>query len=113
MKEELTPFEQKFHMFMAAYEAIDPFDRPEKIRRLMKGIQVPDKETTSEMFDLFTNAASTPNPIPKAEKIFPSDIQCGSVCTCTSCPHKEELMRIDQFYSGFLTSCEEGNNALF
>jgi hypothetical protein len=91
-----TPFEKAFEEFLDSYDSLDAFERPSKIRKLMKNTSFRDTEILTEMLETF---AVPGDPEPQKEK---SDNPHDRTCNCRRCPHREELKRIDDFYNRFL-----------
>jgi len=96
---ELTPFEQAFYAFVESYDKLDPEEKPNKIRKVMKNTSTRDTESFTEMVETFQNESASPATIEKTK-----DPVKGRGCQCSHCPHKEELQRIDDFYNRFLTA---------
>jgi len=97
---EVSPdFEVAFATFIAAYNSLASEERPEKIRRIIRTSSTRDTERLSELIDLFTAEG--------LQQGVGSEISIGAggtSCQCTHCPHRLELLKIDDFYKEFLSS---------
>lgn len=94
---QAVEFEVAFSQFLAAYHSLPSEERAEKVRRLVRGGSSRDTEKLSELIDLFTTEGLN-QPPPGA------DLSAGSSCQCAACPHRAELLKIDDFYKEFLSS---------
>jgi len=99
-------FEDAFATLIKSYNAMQPEEKPETIRRLIRNSSTMETERLSEMLDLFWAEGLQKEPAFAGKKsarermaLLPQD-----GCSCTDCPHKQELERIDEFYKEFLSS---------
>jgi hypothetical protein len=91
-------FESAFAAFVTAYTALPYEQKPEKIRRLLRGCSHQDLERFTELIDLFTQEAMQQGMgLPGLDPLGPS-------CRCPTCPHRQELMRVDDFYKEFISA---------
>ena len=107
---ELSPFEQAFKNFLDAYDNLDPFEQPEKVRKVIKNSSPRDVQAVTEMIEGFSDPTpqqpavdtncnnNTATDSQKAEKGL------GKGCECNNCQYKDELSRIDEFYNRFLVA---------
>lgn len=90
-------FEGAFSTMLRAYAAMTAEEKAEKTRKLIRSFPHRDLELLEELFDILGTAgihsSSGPNPFS-----FTANSVHNENCA-EDCPHKEELMRIDQFYS--------------
>jgi len=93
-------FESSFAAFIASYNALSQEEKPEKIRKIIRTSSTRDTERLSEMIDLFTSEGLQQD---IGSEVRPPSFSTHS-CSCASCPHKQELVRIDDFYKDFLSS---------
>lgn len=96
--EQPVEFEVAFSHFLASYHALPSEERAEKIRRLVRAGSSSDTEKLRELIDLFTTEGLN-QPPPGADGSNP-----GASCQCAACPHRAELLKIDDFYKEFLSS---------
>jgi len=97
-------FETAFASFITAYNGLPHDERPEKIRKLIRTNSAQETEQLTELVDMFTAEG--------LQQGVGSEISAGQQggCHCQNCPHKQELLRIDDFYKEFLTSPILGDN---
>jgi len=99
----ISDFEKCFLQFIKSYDKMDQFEKPHKIRKLMKNTSTRDIETVTDMLETFSQASSIRREINK------DCIQNGNKkCSCNHCPHRDELQRIDDFYNRFLVTSDVG-----
>jgi len=94
-------FDNAFATFITAYNSLSQEEKPEKIRKIIRTSSTRDTERLSEMIDLFTSEGLQQDIGSEVRAPFSSSHRS---CTCQSCPHKQELVRIDDFYKDFLSS---------
>jgi hypothetical protein len=102
-------FEEAFIDLVKAYNNMKSEEKPETIRRLIRNSSSRDTERLSELLDLFWTDGLHNEPSLRSNNFngrardrFPSNNDEG--CTCSDCPHKVELERLDEFYKEFLSS---------
>jgi len=96
----INDFESAFATFISSYNALSNEEKPEKIRKIIRTSSTRDTERLSEMIDLFTSEGLQQD---IGSEVRPHSFSTYS-CSCASCPHKQELVRIDDFYKDFLSS---------
>jgi len=95
--DSVNDFESSFATFIASYNALSQEEKPEKIRKIIRTSSTRDTERLSEMIDLFTSEGLQQD---IGSEVRPPSFSTHS-CSCASCPHKQELVRIDDFYKDF------------
>lgn len=80
---------------LRSYAAMTAEEKAEKTRKLIRALGSRELELLEELFDILATAGvkTNANGAHFSAPTFHSD-QCGE-----DCAHKEELMRIDQFYN--------------
>jgi len=117
-KKEIPDFEDSFGNLVKSYNSLTGEEKAETIRKMIRTSSTRDTERLSELLDLFwteglqkePSFGSKPSARDRAAKdnansnsvTSPSNSQTSEGCTCSSCPHKLELERIDEFYKEFL-----------
>lgn len=101
--EPLTPFEQSVMDLLEAFNRLDEVEKPMKLRRLVKTANAGDIATFTEMIETVSVEASK-KPVHTCNNKNKDPNIKG--CQCDTCPHKEELKRIDEFYNRLLTNPE-------
>jgi len=104
-EEKAVDFEESFSNLMRAYSAMTAEERPETIRKVIRNSSTRDTERLSELLDLFWTEGLQREPAfggkPNSrDRIAAIGREEG--CSCSDCPHKQELERIDEFYKEFL-----------
>jgi hypothetical protein len=92
-------FESAFASFVTSYTSLPYEQKPEKIRRLLRGCSHQDLERFTELIDLFTQEA-----MQQGMGLPGLDPLSGPTCRCPTCPHRQELMRVDDFYKEFISA---------
>jgi flagellar hook-basal body complex protein FliE len=108
---QLPEFEDAFGNLLKAYTSMKAEEKPETIRKLIRNSNGRDTERLSELLDLFWTEGLQKEPsfggINNRDR-FPSAANPNKGeeegCSCSDCPHKLELDRIDEFYKEFLSS---------
>jgi hypothetical protein len=98
--EPVSPFEQSVMDFLEAFNRLDEFEKPMKLRKMVKNAHAGDIDLFTEMLEKF----ATESAVKQNEPAQPSKGHNGTGCQCDGCPHKEELLRIDEFYNRLLTN---------
>jgi len=93
----VNDFESAFATFISSYNSLSHEEKPEKIRKIIRTSSTRDTERLSEMIDLFTSEGLQQD---IGSEVRPPPFSTYS-CSCASCPHKQELVRIDDFYKDF------------
>jgi len=106
-EEKALDFEEAFGNLMRAYNSMSPEERPETIRKVIRNSSTRDTERLSELLDLFWTEGLQREPSfggkqNTRDRLAVMGREEG--CTCTDCPHKVELERIDEFYKEFLST---------
>jgi len=105
-------FDAAFKRFLDAYKKIPAEDRPFKIRKTMKTASELDSQSLGEFVNIYNNEVLLGSeqlmgplmdlpPLPSNGNISNGNSHSGS-CSCSECPHKRQLERLDKFYSEFL-----------
>jgi len=93
-------FEAVFANFITTFQNLPPEEKPSKVRRLMRAASTQDAERLAELIDLFTAEG--------LQQGIGSDLSGSAAamsgCQCATCPHKAELLKIDEFYKEFLST---------
>ncbi|KAL6062736.1 putative transcriptional regulator [Balamuthia mandrillaris] len=113
-----TPQDQflsAFVQFLSAFQSLHPEDKPAKIHRVAKTCSAKETEQLSE---LFRGLCSTPKSHhtsgcggakrslkhSKEGSLLAGSSGNDGGCSCSYCPHRLELQRIDAFYKDFVAS---------
>lgn len=103
--EEENALEKAFHNFLDVYNKVNPEQRPEKIRRIVRNSSARKTETFCEIVGLFNDEGLQKELGRDCSLTFsPSSMEVGTGCNPETCPHKKELERIDEFYRDFLAA---------
>jgi len=105
VEEDFTLAVQRFLM---SYRQLSSEDKPGKIRKVMRSCSARDGEQLSELLGSMLNSPAKPE-IEQRKGFFPfsNSLNAGSEdgqCACPSCPYRQELGKIDQFYTEFLAT---------
>eukprot|EP01118_Nematostelium_gracile_P003078 TRINITY_DN13510_c0_g1_i1.p1 TRINITY_DN13510_c0_g1~~TRINITY_DN13510_c0_g1_i1.p1 ORF type:complete len:351 (+),score=87.95 TRINITY_DN13510_c0_g1_i1:99-1055(+) len=91
-------FEDALRALLVSYSASS--NKAETIRKVMRTTSPKDIERLSHVMELFfSEGIKIESQSTKKSKTIPLE-----GCSCTDCPHKHELERIDEFYKEFLSS---------
>jgi hypothetical protein len=106
-EEKALDFEEAFANLMSSYSAMPAEERPETIRKVIRNSSTRDTERLSELLDLFWTEGLQREPSfggkqNTRDRLAVMGREEG--CSCTDCPHKQELERIDEFYKEFLST---------
>jgi hypothetical protein len=96
-------FEAAFSTLMKSYNQMTAEEKPEAIRSIIRVSSARDTERVRELFDLFW-AEGLQKDLGDSYTHRPASFGKSDGCTCSECPHKQELERIDDFYKEFLSS---------
>jgi len=88
-------FEEAVEKVLREYGAIVESERPKKIRKVLQSVEG-QQETLSELNDMFVSEGLNQNI--GTEVSVDSVPRHNSRCSCSSCPYKVELDRIELFY---------------
>lgn len=86
---------------------MQPEEKPETIRKLIRNSSTRDTERLSELLDLFWTEGLQKEPSYGSRPKERPAVIGGSKdagCNCPDCPHRQELERIDEFYKEFLST---------
>jgi len=101
-------FEHAFVGMLKSYTGMTQEEKPETIRKIIRNSSSRETERLSELLDLFWTEGLL------KERSFGRNVNANSNvivsgnsmenegCSCSDCPHKVELERIDDFYKEFL-----------
>eukprot|EP01103_Thecamoeba_quadrilineata_P005312 TRINITY_DN15128_c0_g1_i1.p1 TRINITY_DN15128_c0_g1~~TRINITY_DN15128_c0_g1_i1.p1 ORF type:complete len:428 (-),score=94.10 TRINITY_DN15128_c0_g1_i1:33-1316(-) len=94
---EESEFDSSFRHFFKVYNNLPAEEKPIKIRKLIRNSSQRDTEKISEFLDLFMTEG--------LQRIPPIDLllQKNSPCECSTCPFTKEMIKIDEFYTDFLS----------
>jgi len=106
-EEKALDFDEAFANLMRSYSAMPAEERPETIRKVIRNSSIRDTERLSELLDLFWTEGLQREPSfggkqNTRDRLAVMGREEG--CSCTDCPHKQELERIDEFYKEFLST---------
>jgi hypothetical protein len=104
----LPGFDDAFANMIRAYNAMTPEEKPEVIRKLIRGLSPREIERLSELLDLFWTEGLQKElgaaPRMSHDAPFSTLTKANEGCSCAECPHKLELEKIDEFYKEFLST---------
>jgi hypothetical protein len=108
-EEKSLDFEEAFVALMKAYNAMPAEEKPETIRKLIRNSSTRDTERLSELLDLFWTEGLQREPAfgtksNNRDRLSVASSSRDDGCSCSNCPHKQELERIDEFYKEFLST---------
>lgn len=91
-------FEGAFSTMLRAYSGMNAEEKAEKTRKLIRALGQRELEMLEELFDILGTAGVKTSQSGTAPS-FTSAASFHNENCAEDCPHKEELMRIDQFYN--------------
>jgi len=106
-------FEEAFTNLIKSYNSMKPEEKPETVRKLIRNSSTRDTERLSELLDLFWSEGLQKElgNRPNRDRVLHSTVvKDVDGCSCTECPHKLELERIDEFYKEFLSAAVAPQN---
>lgn len=102
----LPNFEEAFLNLVRSYNIMTPEEKAEVIRKLIRNLPPREVERLSELLDLFWTEGLQKELGGRfsLDLNIPTFKPCVDGCSCSECPHKLELEKIDEFYKEFLST---------
>jgi len=95
---EYADFDTSFLHVLKAFASTDPNHRAEKVRRIVRTLSAADNECFSELVDMLTSEGLGQDPGREARPLLNAPTLFDKHCTCTQCPHKHDLEKIDNIF---------------
>lgn len=93
-----SDFDTSFLHVLKAFGSTDPNHRAEKVRRIVRTLSATDNECFAELVDMLTSEGLGQDPGREARPLMNSQSLFDKHCSCSQCPHKHDLEKIDNIF---------------